>query len=119
MALLNPLDRMIVATPWPNSWFFPSYGREPGIRSPFEGLKFPATAKNSRLAKLGKLGLNSLIQLIIVRQFGGLEGFFAEFPVLSPTGNFAEQAERGATGSAAAVPLHRNYRGRASARMPP
>ena len=37
--------------------------------------------KNSRLAKLGKLGFNPLIQLIIVRQFGGLAGSFAGFPV--------------------------------------
>jgi len=28
-----------------DSRFFPGYGREPGIHSRFEGLKFPASAK--------------------------------------------------------------------------
>jgi hypothetical protein len=39
------------------SRFFPGYGRKPGIRSPFEGLKFPATAKKFPVSQAREIGL--------------------------------------------------------------
>jgi len=42
------------------SRLFPGYGREPGIRSRFEGLQFPATAKKFAVSQAREIRLQPL-----------------------------------------------------------
>ena len=53
------------------SRFFPGYGLEPGIRSRFKRLQFPAPTKKFPLSQAGKSRFNLLILLITLGQLEG------------------------------------------------